>query len=390
VIFDYPDIALLLPYLYAETHYRLKYFFSYLYKREPEIIADLPSRVEPDTPLPILIIVKDAHLFPVQIHKAYLINADTGEKIESIEIEQYVDDVLWEHLHFVHSQLLAPGHHKLDIHIFYSIGTHNKMCINDNHRGASHSPLPVYVSETHLPRIGNCFYGDTHIHTNFTSDQVEFAPTIKSSSILARSMGLNFFCATDHSYDLDDHPYNYMVNDTNLSKWYTFQEEVEKFNRQEPGFVIIPGEEVSIRNKSGKNVHCLVYNSRSFFPGSGDGAERWPETRCELSLKDLLDKLESGSFAFAAHPGEKPAFLQRLFINRGQWTAEDCITPGLTGLQLINSAENNSDNIGKKLWIQTLLRGIRSAGICGTDAHGNFARYRQIDFPFFTISPGSS
>jgi len=49
-------------FLYAETHYRFPYFFSLLRKNEPEIIADAPHRIEPGSPLPILILIKDAHL----------------------------------------------------------------------------------------------------------------------------------------------------------------------------------------------------------------------------------------------------------------------------------------------------------------------------------------
>jgi hypothetical protein len=385
VISDYPEILFILPFLYAETHYRFKYFLSYLYKREPEIIADLPSRLEPDTELPVLIIVKDAHLFPATIHEVQIRDKNTTENIVSFGIDQRVSEPLWEKTHFVDPKLFSPGYHELDIHILYSIGRHQKTCVNDNHRGSSHAPLSVYISAQKLPRIGNCFYGDTHVHTNFTSDQVEFAPSINTSATLARSMGLNFFCATDHSYDLDDLPDNYLLNDLNLSKWHSFLEEVNNFNEQESDFFVIPGEEVSVRNSSGKNVHCLVYNSKHFLPGSGDSAERWPHTRSELSLVEMIDHLEGDSLAFAAHPGEKPAFLQRLLINRGQWALADCTTPGLVGLQFINSADNDSDHLGKLLWIQTLLKGTRSSGVCGTDAHGNFARYRQIQFPFFTI-----
>ena len=40
------------PLLYAETHYRFKYFFSFLKKNEPEILADIPHRLEPNAALP--------------------------------------------------------------------------------------------------------------------------------------------------------------------------------------------------------------------------------------------------------------------------------------------------------------------------------------------------
>ena len=52
---------------YAEIHYRFKYFFSFLLKKEPEILFDAPHRIEPNSNLPILLFVKDAHLFPIEV-----------------------------------------------------------------------------------------------------------------------------------------------------------------------------------------------------------------------------------------------------------------------------------------------------------------------------------
>src|SRR5262245_978724 len=53
--------------LYAETHYHFRFAPSLLYRRRPEIIADAPYRLEPGHALPILVIVKDAHRFPVAL-----------------------------------------------------------------------------------------------------------------------------------------------------------------------------------------------------------------------------------------------------------------------------------------------------------------------------------
>ena len=52
-------------FLYAELHFRFKWCGSRYYKKEPEILADIPIRIEPKKDIPILLIIKDAHLFPV-------------------------------------------------------------------------------------------------------------------------------------------------------------------------------------------------------------------------------------------------------------------------------------------------------------------------------------
>ena len=53
--------------LYAEIHYRFKFIPSRLFYRQPEIIADVPHRIEPGQPLPILLLVKDANRFPIEL-----------------------------------------------------------------------------------------------------------------------------------------------------------------------------------------------------------------------------------------------------------------------------------------------------------------------------------
>ena len=66
-----PD--LMLPFiLYAETHYKFKGIYSRLKKSEPEIIADAPFRVEPNHPIPILLLVKDAHRYPIQLEEVII------------------------------------------------------------------------------------------------------------------------------------------------------------------------------------------------------------------------------------------------------------------------------------------------------------------------------
>ena len=65
VLLTFIDPSWFLPlFLYAETHYRFKYFFSFLKKQEPELLADAPHRVEPGKDIPILILSKDADRYP--------------------------------------------------------------------------------------------------------------------------------------------------------------------------------------------------------------------------------------------------------------------------------------------------------------------------------------
>jgi hypothetical protein len=129
----------------------------------------------------------------------------------------------------------------------------------------------------------------------------------------------------------------------------------------------------------------LIYNSEQFFPGAGDSGEKWFNNLSELSISQVISELSDSSLAISAHPSESPPFLQRLLINRGTWQSEDCGESGLNGLQFINGGESIFIENGKKLWIEQLLQNNRLTGIAGNDAHGNFSRFRQVGFPFFTM-----
>ena len=65
----YRNLLTLLPILgYAETHYRFTGLPSLIYRRQPEIIFDLPRRLQPGADLPVVLLIKDADRFPVSVH----------------------------------------------------------------------------------------------------------------------------------------------------------------------------------------------------------------------------------------------------------------------------------------------------------------------------------
>jgi len=376
-------VSFLFPLLYAETHYRFKYFFSWLKKAEPEIIADIPSRIQKGNQLPVLLIVKDSDKYNTEIIDIEIL--EKNNKIFCQTINNKLNQPYFENIFFLETSALEKGRNYLNIKIKYKIKNMIKICNNDNHRGTRHKPLPVYISEDPLPQIDNCIFGETHSHTNYTSDQLEFGASLNSSSILAKSMGLNFFCATDHSYDLDDEENNYLKNDKNLTKWKKLLNEVNEVNSTNNSFQIIAGEEASLHNSKNKNIHCLIYNSKKFYPGNGDSGEEWLHPFSELKIEDVLNDVNDETLVFAAHPVEPVPFLQRILIRRDNWHEADCLHPRLNGLQFANGGPKKYFEQGKKLWIKLLLKGYKLVGLAGNDAHGNFARYRQVSFPFIKM-----
>jgi hypothetical protein len=372
-----------LPFLYAETHYRFKYFFSYLKKNEPELIIDIPSRIKKGCPMPILLIIKDADKYPVKINSLELFENDIPLRIYHINkaVNQPYSEIIKE----FSSEEMPYGDHEFLIRIRYHVNGKERICQTDNHRGTSHKPLKTHFSEDSLPAFKDCIYGEMHCHSNYTSDQVEFGASLYATSYMAKSQGLEFVCITDHSYDLDDFEDNYLINDPNLNKWNKFKSEVKKVNTHSANALLIPGEEVTVRNSNDQNVHLLVLNSEQFFPGSGDSGEKWFNTYSESSISDITNQTDPSALYFAAHPAESPPFLQKIFIRRGEWHENDCHHPGLHGLQFINGGENMFKRKGLELWKKQLLSGNKLIGLAGNDAHGNFSVFRQVGFPFFTM-----
>ena len=373
--------------LYAETHYRFPYFFSFLKKHEPEVIADTPHRLEPGHQLPLLILVKDAHLYPARLTQVS-IDICQGNRVvkhlehlkNSIELK---DKFFWHIISLEVSGL--DGWIDVDVSFTLERRGSSKTYHNDNHRTSSHKPLSVFLAKDPLPRFSDLYLGDPHTHSNFTDDQVEFGVPIKPAVTLARAMGLSYFCVTDHSYDLDDHPDSYLVNDPALSKWKTFQAEVDHLNSAFEDFAVVRGEEVSCRNGDGKNVHLLILGQQEFIHGSGDGAERWLRTRSEHSIEDVLRLRTPSSVAFAAHAKEPVPLLQRLLLGRGIWNEGDFGLENITGMQIINGRLDKSFQDGYQAWTRLLLRGKKLYAIAGNDAHGSFNRFRQIGVPFISI-----
>jgi hypothetical protein len=397
VLFDPPlshspllPLSLIPLWLYAEIHYRFKFIPSRLFYRQPEIIADAPHRLDPGQPLPILLLVKDAHRFPIELQSVTAsIHCNAQPQNITLHVLRFtlhqspksINSPLWWRIFPIDIPAkwrgqLAEG----NIEITYRCSGRQFRCNNDNHIGTSHSPLRVYFANDPLPVFPGFVHGELHCHTDATSDQVEFGAPVEAMVDLAKAQGLNFFAATDHSYDLDDLPDNYLKNDSSLRKWHDLRKRIKRCNEQNQDFVTIPGEEVSAGNSRRRNVHFLIFNSPKFFPGSGDSAERWLRTEPEMSIIEILDQLDAEALAFAAHPEVPTPFLEWLLLRRGKWQWPDYQHPRLNGLQIWNGSLEGMEE-GTARWRELLLAGKKVFIITGDDAHGNFNRFRQVGIP---------
>lgn len=374
--------------LYAETHYRFRYFFSLLKKREPEILADAPQRIEPGFPIPLLLLAKDSDRFPCTLVRAGAVLTNESGFIKSfdlLEASEHLATPYWWKVFHLEVQGLT-GWVALDVSWTISVEGVERTYHNDNYRTSSHAPLRVYLDREHLPRMGELYWGDIHTHSSYTEDQVEYGAPLEAARSLCRGMGLTFFCTTDHSYDLDDTVGDYLRNDSSLPKWKALQSEVSRLNDDTPDVVIIRGEEATVRNTSGRNVHLLMIGNSTFVHGSGDGAERWLRTKSEHAIHEAISLKEYNTVCYAAHPQEYVPFLQKVLLGRGNWLSEDLQTPGLDGVQFSNGTVDGGFRTGYEAWVKLLLEGRKLFLGAGNDAHGNFNRFRQLRIPFVMLT----
>ncbi len=373
------------PFLYAETHYRLPLLFNRLFKKEPEILADLPFRVSKNSELPILILVKDAHRFPV-----HLIAIDVyvdAQHLERRTLNTTVKQKSKEWLLEFDISRFNTGWHQIQVKISYQVNNQFKSCFADNYKGTSHRPFHCYFTREPWPLKQGFFAGDLHSHSHFTDDQIEFGASLKAMQRMASAIELDFFCVTDHSYDLDDAIDNYLKQDPTLPKWRQFLNETELLNkaRLPAAPVIVPGEEVSTRNAKNQTVHLLVLNHPNFIPGSGDSGEKIWSRQSEWHIAQVLQEAQSQTLTLPAHPAQHVPFAQRLFINRGNWQTSDLLQHRFDGVQIVNGGDAQSISKAIRLWKLLLLNGKKVFPAAGNDAHGHFNRVREIAIPFVSI-----
>jgi len=385
---DIPSLFLPAIALYPEIHYRFCYFpFSRYYRRQPEILSDAPHRLEPGQDLPVLLLIKDAHLFPLELQEVEL-QARCRDRVltKIVKIGERLGSHWWHRVEWIQLPDESPAEWEISTIWQIRLKGREYRIINDNLPGLSHAPLKVRQSGHPLPRLSGWRFGDLHAHTNATEDQVEFGAPLEVYPDLGQAQGLSFAFAADHAYDLDDLPDSYLGCDPELRKFRARAEQIAALNRRFQGqFALLPGFELTVANHRRRNVHLLMLGQTELLPGSGDSAEKWRRVKTELSIAKALEKLSPGALALAAHPNAAPPFLQRLLLGRGRWEEADLLLEGLSGLQIWNGESGGDFLAGAKQWTDGLLAGRRWKIIAGSDAHGNFSRYRQVGFPMIRL-----
>lgn len=383
-----PELPLLFPVLYAETHYTLK-GFSLIFRRRPEIVCDAPYRVEPGNQIPVLILIRDADRFPVRLHSATATIRYMDGSIDECILLNGPLDIETHSWHRVVRLAIRDGYSgDIFIEPLLRVSRKGRSSVQTvrthNYPGRKPRPLSVNVAKRPLPRPDGWIFADLHHHSEYTSDQVEYGAPLEATAEIGGAMGLSAAAVTDHSYDLDDSDKSYRIKDPELKRWKAMTASCDAIEKR-TGFVFLPGEELSCGNAKGMNVHLLLMGNRAFIPGSGDSAEVWFKTRPDHTIREVLDAKEPGTLAYAAHPEHVFYFLQRLLLSRGKWESPDYGHPNLNGLEILNGPADQDYLLGLRRWIGLLLEGRRLFLAAGNDAHGAFNRTFQLGLPWLFI-----
>ena len=373
--------------LYAETHFRFRIPFSRYFKREPELIFDTPWRLEPGQNLSIFLVVKDAHLYPVQLESVEIEVSQNNQKLctRNWTLNQKVKEPQLDFEYSFDDCDLPPGEVEIIPTLTYSISGKQRRIQVDNYQGTSKTPLRVTIAREGLPKIAGWQAGDTHLHSSLTNDQIEFGASLEQTRKAGELLGLDFITATDHSYDLDDQPDDYLKYDPELEKWKQSREHISSLNKEHQ-LTIIPGEEISVSNARGATVHFLHFNDPVYFPGNGDSGEDWPKLKSQMSIDDVLSQRSPQTVSVGAHTAYKFPLLQRMLLRRGFWEFQDHLNPELDGVQILcGTPAYPPFHTSRQLWIRALLKGRKLGVYGGSDGHGNFNRNWHVRLPMWSL-----
>lgn len=368
--------------LYPEIHYRFRYFkYSKYYQEEPEILIDVPYKTL-NNKVPVYLIIKDSDIFPVMLWsvKFHFMFEDGSVFIKTFIIDEKISaKMYYKEFEFAFED--KKGFIGVSAEINTYIKGALRRIVNDNFKGIN-SGFEVYIDDDE-ELFDNYIQGDLHYHSEFTSDQVEFGAPVLATKSCAKALGLDFFALTDHSYDLDDEPDDYLKNDPELKKFVEMKRACK--DASDENITILPGEEITVRNGKNRNVHLIAYDDE-FFYGKGDSAEEWFKTRSENSISDVMRSVKPSTITVAAHPFNKIPKLEYFLVKRGVWSTEDILDNKITHLQILNGDYDDNFFAGLNNWISLLLRGEKIFITAGNDAHGNFNVFRQVKMPMFELT----
>lgn len=348
-------------------------------KNEPEVVADTITRTASTQEFPLMLLIRHTDRNPVILESIDVtVDSKDGKNLfmEKFQKDLKLKTLLWHENITVKLSAEYTGEAEVTV-VFNLKSKHGDIkVVNNNTKKSMDNSIKITMGAKPFPRLDGWYYGDTHFHTIYSDNQVEFGAPIDTSANMAEAYGVDWLVFTDHSFDLDDVEGDTTKNNPELERWNNMKTDSAIAAQSHPDLLVMTGEELSCGNKAGANVHMLVYNS-AFFPGNGDGYEgsKTPDMTCEKAIENVSVTGATG----AAHPVVELKSVEVYMINRGNWAEEDILAKGLNFDQAWNYTIKPRQ-AGFDQWIQVLLTGRHMPLAGGTDAHGDF-NYQYSGWP---------
>ncbi|MCF0215749.1 MAG: hypothetical protein HUK21_04690 [Fibrobacteraceae bacterium] len=377
---------------YAETHFKFKLPWSLLYRPWPEVIFDAPFQFVPGVEPFIYLVVRDAHQFPTHIEDVEVavkvLQGQSTNKLTNIyqlNIPMNVTASKPFAFYTIPLKKLDPGKYFIEAKAKLRKKNGAKKVITRwNLPGLKKEYLQINILQETPPLAPGFVVGEMHCHTHYSADHVEFGATPQVLQQTAKAIGLDFVNCTDHAYDFFYSEEDYTKKNS-VPRFSQFQKEIEKLNNGNSP-LMLSGEEVSVGNHMGENVHMTAFSPTDYLSGLGDCGRNWLNNKPTFRIEQVLAQTEAP--CFAAHPKEPMGFLERFVFRRGYWSHQDLHIKEknpIRGIQFWNGVRDEGFFEGKKFWIEELGKENYILPIGGNDAHGDLNDTTKVAFPLFTL-----
>ena len=416
---------------YAETHFKFKLPWSLLYKPWPEITFDAPFQFVPGVEPLLWIVVRDADRFPTTIKTVEISLKDVVDNAAgtaeaavknasgnapgsapaiarqpNFSICKDLNIEVQEQMRFIPIALGKIPAGTYEARCKLTIERDGKTMTFERWNLPRLKPVPLRfkVLNEALPIAPGYAAGEMHCHTHYSADHVEYGATPEVLQIAAKAVGLDFVSCTDHAYDFAFTQEDFTKEaDSPVPRFQKLREEIAKLpTTDENGNcqpLLIAGEEVSVGNSKGENVHMTVLGPEGYLPGLGDCGRYWLENRPTRSIKQILNMTEA--HCFAAHPFQQMGLLEKFVFRRGYWKPEDLNiakkskekntdkasqkTHSVRGIQFWNGIRDEGFKLGREFWINELGKGNYLLPIGGNDAHGDLNGMTAVNLPLISL-----